>query len=252
MSVVYIFEDNENMTSSALLKESFNGNNIHFSNGNSMMYRKLRSIYNTSDTFILFLDVVVDNLSTIKLYENLLIKCEDLENVYIVPILCIEYYILKMLDEDKLLFVNQQDEELVKYLVRTFDCNELSKEKQEIKTTLEKRYKYILNNQLCNCMKNIHIDNVSSSSFYLSDCVCESNCDFAVIQDSLLKSEKLITSLPIFDVISAEHKDYLENHGIKIRPIDFESALAKVQDFYAIIKNSLKSEYNLKVTFQNN
>ena len=86
----------------------------------------------------------------------------------------------------------------------------------------------------------------------MSACVCKSNCDFAVMQDLLLKSEKLVTSLPIFDVVSAEHKDYLKNHGIKIRPIDFESALAKVQDFYAIIKNSLKSEYNLKVTFQNN
>lgn len=57
----FIFEDGEGTPSSLLLKSSFNGENIFFSNGSGRLLTKIKELYNKEDTFYIFYDVSPNN-----------------------------------------------------------------------------------------------------------------------------------------------------------------------------------------------
>ena len=56
MSVKFVFEDGENTPSSILLKNTYNKNNIFFSNGSSAVLRKACSVQNSGDKVYIFYD----------------------------------------------------------------------------------------------------------------------------------------------------------------------------------------------------
>lgn len=55
MSVKFVFEDGENTPSSILLKNTYNKNNIFFSNGSSAVLRKACSVQNSGDKVYIFM-----------------------------------------------------------------------------------------------------------------------------------------------------------------------------------------------------
>ena len=56
MSYKFIFEDNMDTPSSALLLKS--NSKIYFSGGNRRLQLKLQQIYNNTDVFIIFCDII--------------------------------------------------------------------------------------------------------------------------------------------------------------------------------------------------
>ena len=95
MSIKFLFEDNEQTPSSILLKNSYKGADIYFSNGSSLILSKvkeLRKIFN--DDIYIFYDLVPDNEVTVKGYTDLVRALKlNYSNVYVLPIICIEYFI---------------------------------------------------------------------------------------------------------------------------------------------------------------
>ena len=83
MSYKFIFEDNMDTPSSALLLKS--NSNIYFSGGNRRLQLKLQQIYNNTDVFIIFCDVPPNNSNTIQEYHDLVdvIKENNMKNVYV-------------------------------------------------------------------------------------------------------------------------------------------------------------------------
>lgn len=70
-----------------------------FSEGNQLLEDKLNFVYNTEDFFYVFIDFVPDNKHLIAQYEGLkdTIINEYGDNVALIPIPCIEFFILRML-----------------------------------------------------------------------------------------------------------------------------------------------------------
>lgn len=92
--VALIFEDNIKSTLGDLLSKSYNSSNIYFSNGNSRLLKKIKSIYNNYNTIIVFFDFVPNNESLFELLGNLydrLCLFDTLHKVHIIPIVCSEY-----------------------------------------------------------------------------------------------------------------------------------------------------------------
>ena len=163
MNVKFLFEDKYNTTdinsstpSSILLKSCLNGDNIFFSGGNELLETKLASIYNTQDFFIIFIDVVPNNPALVTLYKTLNDKIETngwSDNVKLLPIPCIEYYIIDMLSVLGVIFTKEkQIQDLYNNLYLKINWNNVPKEKQLI--SIEKLYKEIINLQKPYCLRN--------------------------------------------------------------------------------------------------
>lgn len=99
MAVHFVFEDGNNTPSSLLLKRGHFGNNIHFSDGCSNIYDKACSIQAPGDTVYLFYDVSPNYQKTVDGYKDLVLTIiqNNHKDMYIVPIICIEYHIWKMM-----------------------------------------------------------------------------------------------------------------------------------------------------------
>lgn len=249
MAVKLLFEDNENTPSSILLKNSMHGDNIYFASGNSQVLNKLKSIYNDGDTVFIFFDVSPNNKWTIKFYNNIVqtIKgSKQYKNIYIIPIICIEYYICKFLKEYNYIVIKN---EVIKQLANaiigdTFDYSKIPMsilKVNKLNNSLEKMYKHILSNQAMKCMNNKNDDSYDLyGMFYKCDCRCERKYCSINCTDSLeIKSERLYTSLPVFAVSSPEHREIINRLGIHISNIDINDIYKEVKQFYDDICRSM-------------
>lgn len=87
-----------------------------------------------------------------------------MKNVFIIPIICVEYYILKMFVHYNYITYNAKTGNYIKYLVKDFRWDLLPEnEKKDISMkSLEHVYKFILSNQNLKCMHN---KNSNTNSF---------------------------------------------------------------------------------------
>ena len=216
---VLIFEDNENMLSSILLKKyTFNSANIHFTNCNSLLFNRLLSLYNTKDLFYVVVDFVPNNSSLKGLFSKLykqICKIKDYNNnVYLVPTLCMESAILKALVHYGYIL----PDEVVRKAAVDFDYEWLLKTFYK-SNNLEKIYKSILNNHLLGYFKNVSISSKQPEvigSFYRSD-----NLGY--------KAEQLYSCLQVSPIASDQHKNYVDFCSITGHEIDLNS----INKFYA-------------------
>lgn len=223
MTTRFIFEDNEEMPSSKLLLQCFHGDNIIFSNGNTLLWSKVMELYNENDQFFIFMDTVVDNKMVMELYRKLYAKIRKYKNIYLVPIPCIEFILAKcFVKYDYIGEVSIELQQMLEVLVKDFRWNELSKEikrKGNIRYT-ERAYKYIIT-CLKSCLKNeVSVNNPLVGKFYLSDCDCqgEKHCGECL----KLKAERLYTQLPYYEVDSEQYKLLLEKYDLPVEVISLE------------------------------
>lgn len=205
MHDIFVFEDNgpenglpgldEKYTpSSELLLGSFNGQNMRFLNGVGHAFDKLLRIagQDGNSRYIVFYDVSPNNKNTINGYRGLVERCKLFQNIYVIPIICIEYYITHMMDKFGILQHNEDVDPFIMYLVSTFDWKKFLHTyrggmyeqcyKEDLKDgklprairSLEKSYKYILEKQPWECLKNSNsgIHN-KRGYFYKNDCNCK-------------------------------------------------------------------------------
>ena len=105
------------------------------------------------------------------------------------------------------------------------------------KKSLEKVCKTVLFNHMQYCFRNTtKKDNPSYGEFYRECCGnCNTGsfrCKFSSTLDRMEKAERLYTMLPIFDIISEEHKDYLRALRICTRTCNPDEVLGDCQAFY--------------------
>lgn len=106
MSVKLIFEDHDRTPSSVLLKSGLYGNHIYFSGGCSRLLDKIDEVlkYKDTEAIYVFYDVPPDNSIAVEKYYQFIdemISCSDYDCVKVIPIICIEYFICKMLFQYK-------------------------------------------------------------------------------------------------------------------------------------------------------
>ena len=242
-----LFEDASNTPSSVLLNSSVYGENIYFSEGCSKILDKCISIMNPDDTIYILYDVSPNNTNTRTGYNKLkeAIRENGLKNVYVIPIICIEYYICQMFYKFHYFNYSKNLSDLIDNLVKTFNYNEvldrISKDKN-LSESLEHIYKHIIENQGMICIHNkfrydsngkTRIKNDPRGIFYVKDCNCDRRYCKINSTDSLeLKANRLYTELPIYIVDSNDKQTILKEMQIEIYPTTIDEVLQKQQDFY--------------------
>lgn len=203
-------------------------------------------------------DVSPNNRWTIKFYDSFVQEIKYNQqyrnNVYTVPIICIEYYLCKFLNDYKYMYIrNNEIKELNSAIGEgAFDyskvpSNILSIDK--LRNSLEKMYKHIIKNQAMKCMNNrFEYDKTTNSRvdslfgmFYDKDCTCENFYCKAGTKDTIsIKAERLYTSLPIFIVSSKKHEKVINKLGITFKNVDIQTLQLKIQKLYDEICDSMK------------
>lgn len=233
MDTKLIFEDDDDSSISQLLKSSYASDNILFSSSNTQMAKVLEDNYNKDDNFICFLDVSPNNRWTRQFYEMLRldIRKRKWTNVALIPIPCIEYEVLLMLDR----YYDLMFPERYKNLFRQFtQDNNLELSNDFKNKSLEKLCKEILDNANLRCLVNYNkADNSLVGKFYRCDCDCARKYCKLKCEDCLqLKAERLYTILPTFKVVDATHKNLLRSYGINTVKVSTESVRQNQQLLY--------------------
>lgn len=255
-----LFEDYVKAPSSVLLSNSYYGINIEFSGGCHKLASDIKRLLLDGDNVLAFVDVVPNNQDTIKLYESLQVdfsKDIDSGRLVLCPILCIEYYILRMLVDYGYLDVAKSIY-LTNLIVRFNYSNEelqnkINQSKKWVES-LERFLKYVLINESNRikqrCIKNnfeyeekdgklIRKPSINGI-FYEKDCNCERKyCRLNSTDDIGLKAERLYTSLPIFYVEDDIHRKHISNLGIDTKDCDLELKFKEIQEFYDLVCDEL-------------
>lgn len=194
--MLYIFEDNGEKALSKLFKSAYPEEVVKrfiFAEGNGELEGKVRKNINKTDFIAVFIDIVPDNEHAITIFDELL-DMEEYEfkgKLFIMPIICAEYYFIKSIYNSGLRINNRESAELC--VSRGFYKNDA-----EIKSTqdllkcknYEKYCKFVRNRSLMSCMQD---DRKPKEVYMLSNCRCvEYNSDGCTDETVIDKALKLI------------------------------------------------------------
>lgn len=243
MSKLLIFEDSDSTPSSLLLKSSFNGKNIYFSNGCG----KIASLYNGIDDLCVFYDVSPNNPKTTQGYNDLkqIIVTNSWHKVVLLPIVCVEYIMIVMFDKYNYIGKQSNDnEEILNFVIRNFDWDKLSLNIKNnsfgTEESLEHICKRFISNQRMQCLHNsFKYDEAANHRmpsilgiFYEKDCDCERKYCYIDSTTSLReKAERLYVQLPLCPIISEEHRNLIKDYGIKVVEEEIGVIRQKQQDY---------------------
>ncbi len=206
--MVLLFEDNKNTPSSQLLKSCLYGKNIYFSNGNHNLATVATELVNKGNSVIIFVDVSVNSIETKKIYNVISKKFKNDEHVLVLPIICIEYYILKMLCSHSFLEFKVFQTEEIQSLLQSFVVDITG---ESIDKSLEKQYKHILSEigNKKHCYINKTPNNTLRGQFYSCECPCVGSHCAEYKQASVdYKAECLYSTLPVFFVDEVYRKHF--------------------------------------------
>lgn len=189
-----IFEDNKNVPISELISYVYGNTNIkvHFSGGNRNLKAKLAEVYNEEDRYTIFFDLVPDNQTAINEYRKLsdYIGEKEYGNVTIIPIPCIEYYVLKVIGnrevreiEEVLNFGQYKSTDLCVNLLRG-NCK-----------NFEGFCKKVLAHKTAICYRNELGERYGA--WYKEDCICGEPKPECVPKTRMWKGCSLVVQLPV-------------------------------------------------------
>lgn len=254
--IKYIFEDSEQSPSSKLLRSCYNGDNIYFSSGGKA--NKILQVVNNCRmkdekcVIVIFFDLPPNNRYTYINYEVLLDKIltEGYVNVYVIPIICIEYYILKFLIGYNYLVPTDKQKELIKNLITGFDyksevVQKFVNKNSYRKNSLEHVYKELLKELAINskCMLNkqsTENNNNFYGKFYKENCNCDRHFCRINCNDNLsLKAERLYSKLPGFVLIDETHRTLFSKMDIPVVHISLNELFDIIHRQITIICESM-------------
>lgn len=190
-----LFEDNEKSPISELLKCLFIESNVdfvEFAGTNENLYKRLKAVYKPGLIHYVFIDMSPDNSNTKTAYTNFVnnIREKPLSNVWLIPIPCIEFYVIKAFPED------------CKSVTDVLNFNEYTRTKRC--KSFESNCKRVLNTDIENFIKNNCMVNESDFShhrdfgyFYKEDCPCSNSAGCDKKMERELKAYKLWKELPV-------------------------------------------------------
>lgn len=234
MSNYFIFEDNANSPVSHLLASSSNGESYIFSGGSYSVLKTVMSVYTKEDEFYVFFDVVPNNVRTKEAYEILRLSVQEnkLLNIHIIPIICVEYYVLRMLTT----YNYVSTDESINEVVFNFDLGVFTNYVTKIgcNPSVERVCKTLLRSLHKVCMRNESSkQNPLYGLFYMQDCECDERYCSIGCRDCLrLKAERMCCTLPVFDVENEDKKSNLEGIGINTVEVTISDAIKEQKALY--------------------
>ena len=192
--MIYIFEDNAKKALSKLFKAAYPeeiSRNFIFAGGNGEIEHKIRKNIDKTNFVVAFIDIVPDNENAITIFDELI----DLENtefngkLFIMPIVCAEYYFIKSIYNRGLKIRNKESAKLC--IERGFykDDTEIKSEQDRLKCkNFEKYCKFVRNRSLLECMQD---DKNPKETYLIQECKCidydNSNCSTKALVDKAIE-----------------------------------------------------------------
>ncbi len=247
MGYIFIFEDDSFSPSSMLLSENIEGVKFIFSGGIDHMIDDISDLCssNSNDIVYAFVDTVPDNRITIDKYSaivQIVVSCGR-SNIFVLPIMCMEYYIIKMLS----LYYDFKVAKDKKSMYLSYVIHEDFKYPVPDGKTLEKCYKDILNSNLRNCM----INNVSrgNGKFYKINCrdCNRMKCSMKMNENEglLSKAVCLYTRFPLFGMTSVRQESIVSSICMDLEKVDIKAALAYIREYYTDVFRALDMSGNV-------
>lgn len=234
-----IFEDSANSVLSRFLCRAYNCldanncNELYFCGGNTEIISKVREHCKENESYILFVDVVPDNFRTIALYRKVVKYCQEKSNIFVIPIPCIEYYVIKTWGD---LNNNNVAEVFIGHHVKDTELTRI--QLRGVYKSFEKYCKMVVEHCLLPCQK-------SKGRFYQEDCLCNHKLyNHSCVQVGVKeKAMSLVLKLPVHISFNSE-----QDLGAKVSMVDLINIKEECTQLYYNIANDFKSNgyiYNI-------
>lgn len=173
-----IFEDSKHKGTSKLFRYAYKNDDMFiYTDGNSSLIDKVTSLASSGETIAVYIDTVPGNKYIKKTYRRLRSLAINHKNIFVFPIVCSEYYIVKAFGDSNIADVNTciNKGNIFKtdsYINNTWTCR-----------NFEKYCKFIMNNYMRSCFKDNGKD---IGKFYICSCDCiDCMNTFTLIEKSL-------------------------------------------------------------------
>ena len=218
--IKYIFEDNEDYILSKFIKLAYTEeerSRLIFAGGNRNVLTKLKVIWDADSQFIVYLDVIPDNVSTITEYIKFhkWISSEDIQNVIVLPIPSIEYFFIKVLGD------NAIDEVNVVFGSADYKRTDLvSKKLRGVCDSYEIYCKAVLNHKMDLRKRPLSKSkDLTVRKYYLVDCLCSKPYEKCTNEVSIIeKAWQVVKQLPVF--YNGELNQYFKTHSVDLREVE--------------------------------
>lgn len=207
--MIIIFEDDREDLIQQLFRLSYNSNineKFVYAQGNGKIKDEIEKyIKSCSDNICIYLDLVMDNPDTVKLF-NEIKKYSKTNRVMTIPIFCSEYCLLKSIQNMNHLCKDNNEINECLMLKPYYNSKLLSDDKsKKYIRTFERYCKQVLNRCTLNCLdtSSKHYDeneneiiNNRYKLYYTEDCICNMSTNKCIVQDLKIKSLSLLSSYP--------------------------------------------------------
>lgn len=227
-----MFEDSREAVISKFLCKAYGDSDsckeLEFLGGDTGLVGKVEELCMKDSLYVVLVDVVPDNNATIRAYLDLNEYCMSVNNICVIPIPCIEYFIIKALGDRSVDEVNQ-----------IFEGRHV-RETELVQKILRGRYKSfeiyckkVVDHKLLPCQKK-------NGRYYTQDCICNKplrgvDCININLHE---KAVNVIKKLPVFV--------YSGKISGNIKRVDF------FRDLPVIKQNCIDLYYDIANDFKHN
>ena len=238
MKTVYLFEDrgrqlceesieHNELPVQCLLESTLVGDDVYFSCGAFRIEEVVKEYvaHNKDVRVIVFLDVAPPNRSTFDLFDWLSKEFGEYDDVFIFPILCLEYFALKVIYDFGLLQETSSTlTDMCTKIMRDNDWQEICSlcDLNKRSTYVEKVLKKFVDKLVPVCKRNEIKEGHPNGSFWLSDC---SNCSLCEADFSLKhKAALLLTYFPIIRKLDLNEISELSEFNVQVSTLSILDA----------------------------
>ena len=234
--MIILFEDNPTSPVSECLSASCVGESFKFAAGSANLRKVIQTL---NEEVYVYVDVVLDNPETVTTYGELVRTFRRNKSVHIIPIPCIEYYVVQYLHDLGLL-----DNKYYDLSSRTFDFKSfIDKSFGNVPHSIETFYKALLNTSKYICTRNTKsVKNIGTGTFYRTDCACTQYCRGLCKKSLREKSDLLVSYLPAYPA-SGELRESLRKQGRSSVSISLE----EFHQLQRLLYDKMSSDLGLKM-----
>lgn len=234
--MIILFEDNPTSPVSECLSASCVGESFKFAAGSANLRKAIQTL---NEEVYVYVDVVLDNPETVTTYGELVRTFRRNKSVRIIPIPCIEYYVVQYLHDLGLL-----DNKYYDLSSRTFDFKSfIDKSFGNVPHSIETFYKALLNTSKYICTRNTKsVKNIGTGTFYRTDCACTQYCRGLCKKSLREKSDLLVSYLPAYPA-SGELRESLRKQGRSSISISLE----EFHQLQRLLYDKMSSDLGLKM-----
>lgn len=226
-----LFEDDDKSPISILLMASSAGKDMIFCSGYRGIQRAIEDALLIDDLVIVYIDVSPNNKYTFEMYRSIRNIAKESYKVIVIPIICAEYTLLRMLVRYGYLYDICRKDDGLRNFVEDYIIN-LGNSRTDTEASLEKMCKSVIRRHLPRCLQN---KQSRSGKFMCKDCDC-TECDLldSGCSDKLsVKAERMYTSLPLFVVPDeVDFSEITKACGLSYKQTSVEKAFEEINEFY--------------------